>query len=251
MCLFSSLCVYFDQKLVFVPILCLYLIYSIKANLYLKLSTVIYYIIFSLPLLYLIFLWENILPPSAASSRSVGQKLFLYHLGYCLTIIAFYVAPLLLISKSKFFNFKINFFSRKLLYVGILFLFYIIIILLFENFSTLPMLGKGIVHKLLALIIENSSMRLSFTLIAFFLSAIIVFEYFKNKIDIAFVFYFLILAIVTYPFQQEYLDPLIFLLAFTFFNTKLIINYKNTYFIFVYFLTFSIISKIYYNLTIV
>jgi len=157
----------------------------------------------------------------------------------------------LLISKSKFFNFKINFFSRKLLYVGILFLFYIIIILLFENFSTLPMLGKGIVHKLLALIIENSSMRLSFTLIAFFLSAIIVFEYFKNKIDIAFVFYFLILAIVTYPFQQEYLDPLIFLLAFTFFNTKLIINYKNTYFIFVYFLTFSIISKIYYNLTIV
>lgn len=248
-CFFSSLCVYFDQKLIFVPLFFLFLILELDIELRSKVLTIIFYFIFSIPFLYLIYLWGNILPPSASSSRYVGQKIHLYHIGYCLTIIAFYITPFLIFLKIKTTHLKKEFLTKKFLYLSAIFFMYILILILFSDFSNLPKLGKGFVHKFLILIFDNVNLRFLFTLISFFLAFIVIFIFFKGKLSKFFVIFFLILSIFTYPFQQEYLDPLIYLLVFTLFDKKLVITYNKSYLLALFFLIFSITSKIYYNIT--
>tara|TARA_X000000950_G_scaffold99518_1_gene125888 strand:+ start:1789 stop:3096 length:1308 start_codon:yes stop_codon:yes gene_type:complete len=251
LCFFSSLCIYFDQKLIFVPAYCYYFILEAKIDFKYKILTTIYYFIFALPFLYLIFLWGGIMPPTATDARSFGiMQLHPFHLGYCLSMIAFYVFPLIFFTNFKIENFRKNIFSEKFFYLSIIFIVYLIVLIFFGNFNDLPSIGKGIVHKFLELVFENTNIKLLFTLIAFFISGIIILEYFKYKIELIFVIYFLFLSIFTFPFQQEYLDPLIFLLAFSFFNTKLNITVKTTYAVVFYFLIFSISSNIYYTQTI-
>ena len=251
LCFFSALFIYFDQKLIFIPAYCFYLILKSKIDFKYKLLTSIYYFTFSLPFIYLIYLWGGIMPPNATDARSFGiMQLHPFHLGYCLSIIAFYIIPLTFFTGFKIQNLPKRIFSSKYLYLSIIFLLYIIILLIFGNFNALPLIGKGVVHKFLELIFENTNIKLLFTLIIFYISAIIIFEYFKYKIELIFVLYFLCLSIFTFPFQQEYLDPLIFLLAFTFFKTELYIKIKSTYVVVFYFLIFLISSNIYYSQTI-
>ena len=56
----------------------------------------------------------------------------------------------------------------------------------------------------------------------------------------------MLMSIFTWPLLQEYFDPLIFILAFTFLDFKLKINYKNSYFLFAYFGIFLTGCNIYY-----
>ena len=113
LCFLSSLCVYFDQKLIFVPMFYLFLIIGMKIKFHSKVLTLVFYFIFSIPFIYLIFLWGNILPPSASTSRYVGQKVHLYHIGYCMTIIAFYITPILIFTKLRVNYLKKELFSKN------------------------------------------------------------------------------------------------------------------------------------------
>ena len=61
-----------------------------------------------------------------------------------------------------------------------------------------------------------------------------------------FIFHIIILSIFVEPLLQEYFDPLVFLMVFTFFNSKLFINYKNSIILFLYFSILLIISNVYY-----
>ena len=115
----------------------------------------------------------------------------------------------------------------------------------------MPLIGKGFIHKILILTTENINIRLFLTLISFFIAFILVYIYFDNKYDLIIILFFLTLSIVMFPFQQEYLDPLIYILALTFFNTRLNLSLRKTYFLLVYFLIFSLVSKQYYQITIV
>ena len=250
LCFLSSLCVYFDQKLIFVPMFYLFLIIGMKIKFHSKVLTLVFYFIFSIPFIYLIFLWENILPPSASTSRYVGQKVHLYHIGYCMTIIAFYITPILIFTKLRVNYLKKELFSKKFLYLSFLFLLYLLVLIFYLDFSNLPKLGKGFVHKLLIIIFDDINLRLFFTLVSFYISLILIFLFFKDKFDKLFVIYFLVLSIFTFPFQQEYLDPLIYLLAFTFFNNKLFISYKKSYLVALFYLVLLVASKNYYNITI-
>ena len=123
---------------------------------------------------------------------------------------------------------------------------YICAVLIFANFETLPNLGKGIVHKVFLILFKDINLRLILTLISFFLATTIVYSYFNKKIDFSLIIFLLLMSVFTFPFQQEYLDPLIFLLSFSFFRTKLHLNFKKNYLIFFYFATFSISTKMYY-----
>ena len=125
-------------------------------------------------------------------------------------------------------------------------LIYIFLLLMFGNFETLPNLGKGIIHKSFLFFFKDINLRLFFTLISFILSSVVLYCYISQKIDFSILLFFLLISLITFPFQQEYLDPLIYLLAFTFFRTKLELNFRSAYFIFAYFASFSISSKIYY-----
>ena len=246
LCFFSSLCVYFDQKLVFIPALCLFHLLNANINYRLKYSSIFFFVIMALPFLYLIYLWGSIIPPNATGKRGLGEEFHLFNLGYCLTIISFYVLPLFIFKKDILFEFKKKLLSREFFILIFLLFIYICSVLIFANFETLPNLGKGIVHKVFLILFEDINLRLIFTLISFFLATAIVYSYFNKKIDFAVIIFLLLMSVFTFPFQQEYLDPLIFLLSFSFFRTKLDLNFKKTYLIFFYFATFSISTKMYY-----
>ena len=235
LCLCSSLCVYFDQKLVFIPLLVLIIILNFKISNKLKLTTCFFFFLFSLPYLYLISLWGSLLPTAAAKSRHVGTKINLYNLGYCLTIIAFYISPFLL-----FRDLNIKKIKQKI---------YVLILILFGNFSILPREGKGIIDKISYLFFDSEIIKLTFTIFSFLIALIVIWIFFDKKNDYFLVIYFLLLSLFIFPFFQEYLDPLIYILIFTFFKTKLNFNYKKIYLLVAYFIIFSLSSKLYYSLT--
>ena len=108
--------------------------------------------------------------------------------------------------------------------------------------------GKGIVHKISFILFTNNLfLREIFIYFSFFISWIIIILFIdKNFKNMLIFLYFLVLSIFTRPLMQEYFDPLILLLIFTFFNSKLIINYKNVIILFFYLSFFLLGSNIYY-----
>ena len=201
-----------------------------------------------MPYIYLIYRWGTIIPPSAASAREVGQTIELYQLGYCLTILAFYIFPFLLLINLELSKIKNKILDKKFSIIILLFLIYLILTITLIDFETLRVEGKGIFHKLSLIIFEDSNLRFTFTILAFFGSFLLTYLFFEDKKDFAIILYFLALSILTFPFHQEYLDPLFYILVFSFFQVKLKINYRKVYFIFFYFLIFLLGSKYYYSL---
>ena len=65
----------------------------------------------------------------------------------------------------------------------------------------------------------------------------------KDKLIVV---YFFLISIFVWPIMQEYFDPIIFLIVFTFFSSKLFINYKNSIFLYLYLAILLISSNIYY-----
>jgi len=245
----SSLCLYFDQKLIIIPIICLFKIIRSEQLTKFKLFSVFYYLIFSLPYFYLISLWGALIPSSAASARYLGEKLFLEHVGYSATIIAFYLLPLLLFKEKNLHNLIKNLFlSKKNYYLIFLFFIYLFCLINVFDFNEQTFLGKGYIHKVGLIFFEHSFLREFFTYCSFFISWIIILIYVdKNFKDILIIFYFFILSVILWPVLQEYFDPLILLMSFTFFSSKLFITYKNSIILFCYLLFLLIGSNFYYS----
>ena len=243
----SSMSVYFDHKLLLIPIICYFYILMAKDSLSIKILSTLIYIFCSIPFIYLIYIWGNIIPSGDANIR-VG-KLHLTHVGYAVTIISFYLFPLIFFFKefsqilvSKFFEQKTN------IYLILLSIVYIIINIIFLDLHQDIGIGKGYIFKLSNIIFGLSIYQKIFIYFSFLITWVILILTFQKKImNILISSYFLILSIFTWPLLQEYFDPLIFILAFTFFKFDLKINYKNSFFIFCYMGLFLIASNIYYN----
>ena len=251
LCLFSSLIVYFDQKLVFAPFLILLLLLNLRIEITFKIYTIILFFIFSLPYFYLIYLWGSLIPPSANVAREVGSSIHLFHPGYCLTILMLTIFPFIFLNNENEDNLKNKILNKKFIYILILFLFYSLLVVSFGDFENLKIDGKGAIHKLLLILIEDANIRLVFTLVSFFFSLIFTYLFFDNKIDLLIITYFIFLSIFTFPFYQEYLDPLFYILIFSFFNSKFKFeNKKNVYFFVLYFFILSLSSKYYYQIPI-
>jgi hypothetical protein len=103
----SSLCVYFDQKLLIIPLYFFIKIIFSKDFNSLKLSMILFYFIFALPFIYLIILWENIIPTADSLTRGAGTIFHLSHVGFSLTMIGFYLIPIFLF-KEKSLKYFIN-----------------------------------------------------------------------------------------------------------------------------------------------
>ena len=119
-----------------------------------------------------------------------------------------------------------------------------------SEFSNLPILGKGIFHKLFLILFKNDDLRFFVTIITFFVSLIVVFTYFRLIFNRVIILYFLFSSFLIFPFMQEYLDPIVYLLVLTFMNEKFELSKNFTYFITAYYVFFHFGSKIYYNLII-
>ena len=252
---FSSLCIYFDQKLLIIPIICFLSIITSKKIIKLKLFSICFYFILSLPYIYLIILWDGIFPNTLTSGRNLGDKLYLDHIGYTSTIIAFYFVPFLLF-KGKDLSTEIkNFFLKKNnYYLILLFCIYILYLLVLSNFLGQNALnidvstGKGFIHKSSLILFKNNFIiREIFIYFSFLISWVIVLIFigknFKNGLILL---YFFLASVLTLPLMQEYFDPLIFIMIFTFFSSKLFITYKNVIILFFYFSIFLAGSNIYY-----
>ena len=246
-CLLSSIVVYFDQKLVFLPFLVLILLFNLKIKPFFKFYSVILYFIFALPYFYLIYLWGSLIPPSAASAREVGTTIHLFHPGYCLTILTISIFPFIFAVELNLKKIKMKLLSKKFILIFILFFIYFIFSFVYGNFENLRIDGKGAFHKLSLVLFDNISIRSLITMIAFLASIVFTYLVFDKKIDLFIIFYFILISLFTFPFYQEYLDPLLYILIFTFFKTSFDLKKnRNVYLIFIYLLIFSIGSKFYY-----
>ncbi len=250
-CLFSSLTIYFDQKLIFAPLLIFFLIQFNKFSYKIKLLSLICFFLFALPYLYLIKIWGSIIPTAAADARKVGLSIHFFQPIFCLTVISIYILPFFLFFKKKL-NFKkivTQKVDQNFLIILFIFTIYFLLASYFESFNNLSNDGKGAFFKVSKIFIENNVLRLILTYIVSIISIFIIYFFFrKKKSDFLFIFYFLFLSLFTYPFYQEYLDPLIYILLFTFFKTNLDIKRRNVYFFVLYFLVFSLGAKFYYQI---
>jgi len=256
---FSSLCVYFDQKLLIIPLIVLFEILRSKINFRFKIFSLINYCIFAIPFLYLIIIWKGIVPPSTQQANpstittlSRIELLWYEHLGYATTIMAFYLLPLLLFkSKNLYVLFK-NFFIEKNNYIIIsLFFIYLFYLLNFFDYKEFTYekywVGLGYIHKISLILFNDYLLQEIFTYFAFFISWIIILIFAeKNLKDFFIIFYFYFLSLLLWPLMQEYFDPIIILLAFTIFSSQLFITYKNSIFLFLYLSIFLLSANIYY-----
>ena len=169
------------------------------------------------------------------------------NIGYSISIISFYVLPLLFFNFKSVQEFK-SFFAKRRVY---LFLFtatlYLVLLNLFFDFNSQIILGKGFLHKIIEILINDITLKIILTNISFFICILILFLFFDKKLDYLIVLFFVILSAFSSWLFQEYFDPIILLLAFTFVSTKLFINIKNTLFLFAYQSIFLVSAILYYN----
>ena len=244
----SSACIYFDQKLIIIPTICFFEIISSKQLIKFKIFSTFCYFIFSLPYIYLITIWGSLIPSSPASSRNFFEVFYFDHLGYASTMIAFYLLPLLLFKGEKIILLIKNLFRDKKNHLLIIFFFlYLIFLLIFFDSNEESLLGGGFIHKISILMFKNHIYQSAFIYFSFFVSWLIILIYFnKNFKDYFILGYLLFLPISIWPLFQEYFDPLILIFAFTFFSSKVYINYKNSIILFVYLSFFLVSSNVYY-----
>ena len=251
---FSSVCVYFDQKLLIIPIICFVKIIVCKKLVILKIFSAFFYFILSLPYIYLMILWGGILPTHVTGHSNLGKVLYLGHIGYTCTIIAFYFLPFLFFKDKNFLQLIQSFFlKKKNNYLILLFLAYLLFLLIFSFLSQQDFLninyslGKGFIHKFSLVLFQDPSIRSIFVYFSFFVAWIIILIFLENNVkDSLILFYFFIFSIITKPMLQEYFDPVILVMIFTFFSSKVLINYKNSMILFFYLSIFLISSNIYY-----
>ena len=164
---------------------------------------------------FLIFLWQGLIPPSAHIARGVGVDIHLFNPGYSLLIIFVAVFPFVFSKKLNLENLKGIIFLKKNILLMCFFFSYLIIAVFFGDFENLRIEGKGAFHKISLLLIKETNLRLFITTIFFFLSLIFILIVFENLSDRLVILFLVSSSLFIFPFYQEYLDPLIYVLIFS------------------------------------
>ena len=192
------------------------------------------------------------MPPVDAESRGVLKgNLYFQHIGYSMSIIAFYLAPLMLLIKGIFKSNLKYFLTNELLWFYFLIFIYIFYFIFIYEINNEIFLGKGVFFKLSEILFDNSFIQKIFLSFIFIISCLLILVVCNFKYNNIFIFSFLILlSIIYWPVLQEYFDPLILILFFTFFKNEIELNEKFMSFIFIFFSFFLVSSNYYYSLTI-
>lgn len=244
--IFSCFSVYFDQKLLIIPLIYLILFFRNEKNL----GNIIFYIfinlILSIPVLSLIFYWEGVMSPHDSETRKFGN-LYFEQIGYSFTIIFFYLIPFILLNLKKIFK-KIFYSKKDIFFLSLIFILYIIIL---ENFPTSypgwEIYGRGWASKLENILFENYFYKKIFKYFLFYISLIFIYFLFKkNLIFKLVVIFFCSVSVVLLPIFQKYFDPLIFILLSFFFYKKDDLNKRLVIFNFLFYFCFLSFNYIYY-----
>ena len=255
----SSLCVYFDQKLIIIPLITYLTIINYKKKLSFKITITVLYGIFSIPYLFLIYKWGGLVPPltqlenpNSVTSLNHIKDIYLFNVGYASTIIGFYIFPFIFFKEKNLLNLLKQFFLNRNNYIIIFIgLIYILVLNFFYNFEDYTIknywIGLGYIHKFSKLIFSNLIFQEIFTYLAFFISWIIIWLFTeKNLTNILIISFYFCLSLLFWPMMQEYFDPIILILITLAFRTKIKINFYNSIFLVIYFSLFLIAANFYY-----
>ena len=241
------MCVYFDQKFIIIPLICFFKIFFGNFSRNTKILTIAFYFIFSIPYLFLIKIWGGIFPTDI---YLIGSQFYLHHLGFALTIMAFIFFPFL-IFKIKKLKYEIEEFliNKNFFLILIPILAYVTYLILFydSNFLNNKLDGGGIIKKISFIFSNDSILRKIFVYTFFILSWIFIIFFIKNIYEKFVVIFFLLIALITSPFYQEYFDPIIFIMLFFFFKINFQLNYIKVYLFYFYYLIFLTGTIFYYN----
>ncbi len=245
---FSCLCVYFDQKLLIVPFIYMLLFFKNEKN---KENIIIYIIInfiLSIPVLALVYYWGSVISPYDTISRELGNRLYLEQIGFCFSIILFYLSPYIIIYYKKIFQNLMN--NKKIIMIStIIFSIYIGLILLFPtNYGAQwELYGNGWLDKLSKVFFEDNIYRNAFVYLFFFISITFVFVVSQKRPTlIYFTLFFILISSIANPIFQEYFDPLMLIfLSFLFYKDDEI-NDKFVKFHYFFSSSFLIFMNLYY-----
>jgi len=244
-CFFSCLTFYFDQKLIIIPILSLFFIVNNFSTKQKKFSLIVFSA-FALPYVYLISVWGGILGKGAVS-RSLTFDW--ENIGYILSIIGFYVLPFALFKENLLNNLKTFFFNRvNIIIISLIFIYLIFFTIYFESFEVKYANGNGIAHKISGLLFEDLFLKKLFICFSILCSSLAILFFFTTLHDRLIIIFFLILSLIVTPIYQEYLDPLIFIMLFTFFKERIKISFNFCLFLFSYYFFFLLSSLCYYKI---
>ena len=111
---FSSICVYFDLKLIIIPLIIFCSIIFSECERKFKIVSVSLYFLFSLPYFYLIYNWKGFFSPKAAITHTLKEGIYWDHLVYVIPIICLYMMPFFILRKKNLIDeIKINIFKNS------------------------------------------------------------------------------------------------------------------------------------------
>ena len=244
----SCLCVYFDQKLLLVPLIYMFLFFKNEKN---RENIILYLIInfiLSIPVLALVYYWGSIISPYDTKSRELGNRLYLEQIGFCFSMILFYLSPYLIIYHKKIIQHLIG--NKKIITIStVFFCVYLILILIFptDYGSQWSAYGNGWLDKLSKVFFEDNFYRKAFVYLIFFISIIILFTASQKRPSlINFTIFFILVSSVANPIFQEYFDPLMLIFLSLFFYREDEINDKFIKFHYFFSMSFLIFMNLYY-----
>ena len=242
---FSCLTVYFDQKFLIVSLISLFEILNSKSPKSLKIYSFLAYILLSIPMLFLIKIWGNVIPANDAMERYVGKSIHLENISYVVMLLGFYLFPFIIFHNINFKNFfYIN--KKNILYL-FFFLFNFIFFILFYDLKNEINLGKGMFYKVSLILFHDFYIRKFFLILSFAFGLLCLIVFINNNIrNLLITAYFIFLSIFIWPYFQEYIDPIALILILLFSTKKIVINKISSILISFYFLFFLIIANIYY-----
>jgi hypothetical protein len=245
----SSTCVYFDQKFIIIPLICFFVLIFSNILLKYKVFLTLLYLLLSIPFIYLIGIWGNITPVGNMDIYKVGKKFHPQHICYMVNILAFYMLPFLFyFEKNKIKIFFESIFKKKSNYLLLIISFlYLIFFIFFLDITPSYKYGGGYSYKI-AIFLSSSVFyqKIFLSLIFIFSLFILLFFINDNLINALFILFFSLSSVTINPLLHEYLDPIIFVLFFTFSQSKINLNIKNIFFNFFYFLIILLIARAYY-----
>ena len=245
--IFSCFCVYFDQKLLIIPLVYMFLFLKNEKN---KDNIILYLIvnfILSIPVLLLIYYWGSVISPHDTEGREFGNRLFLEQIGYSFSIILFYLMPYIFIYYKKILQYLLNN-KKTIIILTTVFSAYIILMLFYPtNYGRWDSFGKGWLHKLSKILFEDNLYQKIFTYFVFYISIIAIFAAAQKRIIlIYFVIFFIFISSVILPIFQEYFDPLMLIFLTLFFYKEDEINDKFVKFYYFFSAVFLISLNLYY-----
>ncbi len=261
---FSSVTVYFDVKLIIIPLFIYLTILFSSLDSRIKLFSSISYMLLAIPFFLLIFHWKGLVPIATQqanplqASHLMNSKFHMVNILYATNMIGFYLFPFLILRKNfiKSIKIKINVLNLILLFLFIVYLIYFLISNLYDYVDLLPKesggykdhFGLGYSDKLSSILFDNRSLSILFNSIIFLASVIIIIIFINsNYINFFLILFFLILSVALFPLVQEYFDPYIYIISLLLAKNEYDFTYLKSNFIFVFFSFFLISSIIYYS----